>query len=327
MAKKVVDLRGKQPLFKMQPERSSARPTQKRMPLRARRRRARSLAGVVIFVLIVIAGGGIHFLSYMPQYSISTINVTGTELEDPSLIQGSVDRLIHDDSNHFFSRANIFTYPKAEIVRALSVDFPRIGSATVSRTSLFSQTLDVSVTERQPFALWCATVDDCYEMDESGYIFAEGSEASSTMYIFQDGFASSTASVATSSAVAAAAEAISPQAGSTVLTTGTSSPIGQQYVPAHLPGILALLQDFGQAGVTPRGAIVENDEDFSVPLAEGFTVKASFGESADMLSRNLQLILSSESLQGKLNDLEYIDLRFGNRVYYKFKGYDQVSTP
>ena len=45
-----------------------------------------------------------------------------------------------------------------------------------------------------------------------------------------------------------------------------------------------------------------------------------FGEDPTILVKNLTLILDSDALRGKENLLEYIDLRFGNRMYYKFSG-------
>ena len=91
---------------------------------------------------------------------------------------------------------------------------------------------------------------------------------------------------------------------------------------------MELLTELGQAGFTPLGVTVESDTDFSVPLREGFALKASFGESPDELVKNFQLVLASDALQGKESQLEYVDLRFGDRVYYKLLGQDEAtSTP
>jgi len=64
---------------------------------------------------------------------------------------------------------------------------------------------------------------------------------------------------------------------------------------------------------------VENEQDFKVSLLQRFALRASFGADADTLVRNLQDVLSSDTLRGKENKIEYVDLRFGNRVYYKNK--------
>jgi len=62
---------------------------------------------------------------------------------------------------------------------------------------------------------------------------------------------------------------------------------------------------------------VESEKDFSVILALGPTLQIPFEMSSDDLIRNLETALEANSLRDRLPELEYIDLRFGNRVYYK----------
>ena len=102
---------------------------------------------------------------------------------------------------------------------------------------------------------------------------------------------------------------------------------------AHLPGILALLQILSQTGYAATGATVQNAQDFWVPLSigqpasgQGFYIKASFGEDPNSIVNNLQLVLSSDALAGKFDQLEYVDLRFGDRVYYKLRGGAETQT-
>jgi cell division septal protein FtsQ len=224
--------------------------------------------------------------------------VSGTQNASPQLVSDYVQTILDDGSYHFLSRKNIFLYPKATLERAIPLFFPRIASARVSRPSLSSTELSVTVHERQLFALWCAP-SGCYQMDSGGFIFANtDAEATSSEYVFEGGIPT------------------------------TTPAIGQIFIKAHLPALVALLTGLGQSGFEPRGATIENDTDFSVPLVQGFTLKASFGENADTLVKNLNLVLSSDALQGKGDQLEYIDLRFGDRVYYKLLGQSETSgTP
>ena len=99
--------------------------------------------------------------------------------------------------------------------------------------------------------------------------------------------------------------------------------------PLMIPAIMtsiALLQLLGQNGYEPTGATLLNKQDFSISLAEGFSIKVSFGQDGGAIVKNLQLVLSTGSLQGKRNELEYVDLRFGNRVYYKMKEGEETSA-
>jgi hypothetical protein len=351
-------------------------------PVRARRRKARYiLLGIVVF-LIALAVYGVSWVSYLPRYNVDTVTIVGTDQVPSADVYDYVESLLHTGGHPFLSRDNIFLYNPKVIQQAIVGNFPRIASASVSRSSLFATDITVTVTERQPYALWCTddTHTDCYQMDSTGFIFAQASpstpgsetgdnssDSSSTdstnmpqatsgadldqsasgssqplPYIFEGGlgFATSSASntsvqtTATSTDISqVASTSPSAAAPSPVDSVNPADPIGETFVGAHMPGIVALLQMLGRAGFNPTGAIVENDQDFWVPLSadqsgdgQGFYIKASFGENPGSIVSNLQLVLSSDALNGNESELQYVDLRFGDRVYYKLQGANEAQT-
>ncbi len=299
---KIVDLRpGRQPARANRDQVSlfAAKTAKRPMPLRARRRRVRALQLFVVLLVLAAGAWGLHLLSYLPVITIQTINVTGAHDASPDLVKTFVQSRLNDGTYPYLSRSNIFLYPRASLQRDVAGFFPRIRAATVSRPSFLSTELDVAVQEREPFARWCeADGVTCYEMDSGGFIFADASSTAASVYKEQYVFSGG---------------------------IGTSSlPVGQYFVAGNLPALLALLTIVQQqTALTPQLVTVESPQDFSVQFAEGFSLKASFGADASTLARNLKLVLSSAELAGKQAELEYIDLRFGNRVFYKLKGQDQ----
>lgn len=287
------------------------------MPLRARRRRIRALWALGALLFCGALFYGVSWISYLPQFNVSSISISGAKDINEELIKRSIETVLDDGSYHILSRRNIFLYPRTSLEKTIANSFPLIKSVHIARPSMLATDIVVTIEEREPFARWCpprlagssgeaGAEDDarCYFMDDSGFIYAPVGENTSTTtlqanpterYIFRGDIASSTDSTG------------SPQV----------SPVGQWFVQAHLPGLLSLLKFLGQAGFTALTAEVENDQDILVRLQEGFLLKASFGADAGTLVKNLQLVLASDVLQGKHESLEYIDLRFGNRVYYK----------
>jgi hypothetical protein len=304
-SKNVVDLRSRKPGGPTSDQAPlPLRPQRRVSPVRVRRRRVRIIVVSVAAALLIAAALCLSYASYLPRYSFGPVSVQGAQAVSASAIADYAESIVYNGSHQFFSRANIFLYPKALIEKDIPLEFPRIASASITTRSLFSNAITISVVERQPFALWCAsdqTSTDCYYLDQSGYIFAQApTAATSSEYIFSGG-------VSTSTAI-----------------------IGQTFVPGHTQGLVAFLQLLNQAGFTPLGAQVQSDQDFTVPLQQGFYVYASFGEDPGTLVSNLQLILSSSALAGQTQNLEYVDLRFGDKVYYKLKGEGQQeasSTP
>ena len=317
-SKNVVDLRKRRPSSGPKPPplplpagRQGFPRKRVREPLRARRRRKRLLIMASVVAALLLAGGCISYASHMARFTIQSFDVTGTTHVSPQDIQSFASGMIHHTAFHFFPPNNIFLYHPKQIELGIVSHFPRIKSADVSRESLLSTTVHIAVQEREPFAKWCegsidtaasssAPAQNCYLIDETGFIFAPaGAENPSSSYLFSGGVAS---------------------------TTPGADPTGSTFAPSHLPGILALLHYLQEDDLVPQSATVQDDEDFYVYLQNSFYIKASFGASAEDLVKNLTLILDSDSLKGKQDQIEYIDLRFGSKVYFKLKGQDQTSS-
>ena len=333
-----------------------ARASARTSPLRVQRRRTRLIAFVVFLFLMIVAAFGLSYASYLPRYMVHDFRIAGTQTVPSDLVARYVDTQLNPGVRPFFSRNNILMYDPRSLQASIVGFFPRIKSATVSRASMLATAITVTVQERQEFALWCAGLasggrsdsSDCYSMDESGFIFAPAASSSRGL-IFSGGFSASVDSTTSTNS----GQASSPQAASSTAqdSSETSSstvpqsipihsidseqaglpqanPIGRSFAPGHLPGILALFDQLTQIDLTPTGASVDdNRTDFVVSLSQGFDIKASFGQDAAGLVRNLQLILSADVLQGKQSDIQYVDLRFGDRAYYKLKGSTSTSTP
>jgi len=295
----VIDLRKRRAGAQVRAARARARaelPVHRKTSLRARRRKLRALA---VLAALILAGGvvyGAGELSYLPRYSIDDVSVEGTASVPPKLVRAFVETKLNDGTYPIISRENIFLYPKAAIAKSISEYFPRILSAQISRASLLAQAITVTVVERKPFALWCSGTMKCFEMDNTGFVFATAASTSPGEVVFSGGLATSTA------------------------------PLGQMFLPRQFAGVLTFLSRLRDQGFSPTGVSVDNEQDFSVSLAEGFVVRATFSADASALVRNLQTVLSSDSLNGQQSRAEYIDLRFGNRVYYKLRGGVATTT-
>ena len=296
-------------------------------PLRVKRRRTRLVVFGVCAALIGIIAFELSYVSYLPRYTISALAVEGTHTLSPQLDERYIETQLHTGTHPFFAPNNIFLYRPRDIESNVVGFFPRIRSVRISRSSLLANAITVKVDERQEFALWCldpgkwgeTAPTGCYSMDDTGFIFATAS--SSSKNIFSGGVIGVIAPTAPTNSTS------SPQASSDKISPAPVNPIGRSFAPGRLPGILALFDRLGQIGLTPTGASIDdNGADFVVPLTQGFDVKASFGQDTEALIRNLQLILSAEVLRDKQSDIQYIDLRFGDRAYYKLKGSGTVST-
>lgn len=291
----LIDLRKRRAGAEVRTARAKGLAPRHKTSLHARRQKLRALA--VLFLLVIIGAmlWGVSQLSYSSKLAINSVSIVGTKNVPAPLVRAYVETKIHDGVYSLLSHENIFLYPRAGIEKSISEYFPRIRTAQISREGLLAQAITVTIAERQPIALWCSGdissfrgLTDCYFMDNGGFVFAPVATSALDSYLVFGGSLSA-----------------------------RSSPIGQTFLPAHISGVLELQALLKKAGYAPVGIYAENEQDFSIQFKEGFTLRALFDSDANTLVQDLQLAFSSDSLKGKENRLEYIDLRFGNRLYYK----------
>lgn len=217
----------------------------------------------------------------------------GTTLQNPDDVATYIQSQLAIDDTAFIARDNIFAYPKEELRAGIIRSFPRLKSVRIGRSGVLTTTLIVNVDERLPFATWCSDGDvrTCYVLDESGLLYApaEFSGTPAVPYLFFGAVSAENA-------------------------------IGSVFLPGKLESVRDLLQRMSAARFIPVQVRALDDKDYSVVLQNGFTIKVSFGQRVDTTVHNLELVALSEALRGRESELEYVDLRFGNRVYFKFKG-------
>lgn len=297
---KIVDLRptlthsSRSPERKTAPAKEKKRDVKKPVPLKTRRRRIR--AGIVAggIVLLVVLLYGVHWFSYRPSVRISTVSVRGAMLQEPGDVSNYVSEQLRAGAGGFIARDNIFAYPKEELRAGIVRSFPRLKSVRIGRGGMFGTTLIVNVDEHTAYATWCTESNACYVFNDTGLIFAGTERAGKPElpYTFIAGLDGQT-------------------------------PIGAVFLPGKLQGVLDLLQRMREARFVPTTVHVLDEQDYTIALTNGFTIKAAFGQDIDTIVHNLELVSVSPALRGKEANLEYIDLRFGNRVYYKFKGVEK----
>ena len=259
--------------------------------LRTRRRRLKALWIFGMLLLVASLGYGISRASHSPRMSITNVAVAGTEKISPELVKTHVETELFDDAFSFLSRQNIFFYPRKELEMSITEYFPRIHAVNISRESLLAQAITVTVEERRTSGRWCNDIS-CYLLDSEGFLFAE--EATSTpdtsvRYTFKGPLSEA------------------------------NSPLGQVFLPEHFSNVFSLVEQLKKGGFFPQTVSITEGKDFSIQLARGYSIHISLEDDLEKVVRNLELVLSSDALRGKESQLEYIDLRFGNRVYYKFK--------
>lgn len=270
----------------------------------ARKRRRRYLGyGAFLLLISVACIVLLSYLSHKPSVSIQEVTVSGNTLTPLDTVLTSAQRVLSGSYWGLFSKRNIFLVPHTELRSVLINGFPAIESVEFDRSEALS--LHLVITEREPSALWCRREEvkdtsvvggDCYFVDATGFVFAASSDLSGPAYIqFFGGVASST-------------------------------PIGEHlFTPDRFKEISFFLKSLQSAGLIPVSFSIESvaggAPDFTLRLTSGVRFLISGTRSLDSTLDNIITVLTDPDISVRreqfLKSIEYIDFRFGNKIYYK----------
>lgn len=227
---------------------------------------------------------------------ISDIQVNGVDEINSENLIAQAGSIIDGEYIKVLPRSNIFFYPKDKIEKSLKDSNKYIESLDVELDGL--DTLEITVTERQPSAVACEGFkgDDggsgpCFFLDHDGYIYREASQFSEGVYVKYYTSASEKS-----------------------LSTGDY--IAETSIFRELQDFIRIVKD---ADITVIGILIGEggsyelyirNKDSSVAVVY-FDDRVSFDKTASNLSAFLQ---NSED-----KNFDYINLRFGNSIFYMEK--------
>ena len=265
--------------------------------LKEKRRKAKKRLRVLLAILFIVLVGGAVYAARYPKLQLEKVIVSGNQVIDTSDITAIANADLAGNYAYVIPHRNSFFYPKKKIIADLIQKFPRFNTVQVWRQDL--STVLVTVTEVRGHALWCgedttlaaatstpvsAAPNPCYFTDDQGKIVSLAPQYSGNVYLRFYG--------------------------------GTIDPSDK------LVGL----------GFNVRALEIGTDDTntFLVDVAPGKTATIPFLKDDDYgtLVANLTVTMAQPEVIAKMKadkaNLQYIDLRFTNKVYYKFS--DDTTT-
>ncbi|MEI8129974.1 MAG: hypothetical protein WCG55_00525 [bacterium] len=281
--------------------------------LRERRIRRRRRVITALCVLFFVLLGTTVYVSRLPRIQLNTVEVVGNKVVDTDDVVSHVEKYLSGYYVYLIPHRDALIYPKQKIVADLVKSFPRFDSVAVYRTSW--HTLQVTVSEVRGRALWCgetdtdlgagATAQSCYFTDETGRIVSDAPYYSGNVYPRFFG-----GTVPASSA-----------------RLDNENPIGTTFTdPDTFKKLVALQESIANFGFQIKSVDIgaDTEDTIMIDLGSGKIAPVRFlkADNFETLEGNLSAALSNPTLANALKtdkqNLEYFDLRFTNKVYYKF---------
>jgi len=262
--------------------------------------------GIVFGTSVLVVGGfmwGIVSLLRSDYFNVARIDVVGINAVSTENLSQSVENYFTRHSSLFSHKRSWLALSSEGLSSHLKASVPILENATVERNGLGA--LTVTLTERQPYAQMCtvlgnALVVPCYHIDSKGIIFDE--IASSTIE-------------------------------SAHIKIGHSGyiPAPTQFDPYLWSGITRTITTFEKHGLIIDSLLVVSTTTLRIDVGS-FVIKAPlFGEfGSEKVAENIVALLMQKFNWHKgmqLPQLDYIDARYGNALFYRTLSGENSSEP
>jgi len=260
------------------------------------------------------------YISRLNKLNISTVEVIGNKIIDTEMMKSVIQEELTGKYLFLLPKTNLLFYPKNKIQNKLAYDFKRLDNINLSIKN--TNTLEVSVVERKAAYVWCGEnlivptevldEENCYFMDDSGYVFDKAPYFSGEVYFKFYGLVHRPT-------------AEGKLSGSEELV----DPTGLYFSEADFSRLVSLKEMLQSIAINSAALYKPEDGDLKIYLPSksagliGPEILLKMNSDFQKIVENLHSALAIEPLlsdfKNKYSSLLYIDLRFGNKVYFKFK--------
>lgn len=281
--------------------------------LRKRRKKVwkRFFLYIFLFVIFICA---LSIISNLKALSIKDIKVANAVITSQSDIELMVRNKIDGSYLYLFSRKNVFLYPRSSVESEILAQYPRILSVQIKTDGL--NALVVNVVERKPEYTWCdvgqsvfntvdtvsgspdvafeGNTDKCYFMDINGLIYDDALSFEGDSYL--------------------------------TFTGGINSdnPINKNILSKKdFTDLITFITNLKNSGYEISQVNIREDGDYELALKDNGLILVSKKLSFDDTVLNISTAFSTSPLKvsttSPLMKFDYVDMRFGNKVFYKLK--------
>lgn len=264
----------------------------------------RALIVAILLFLFFVAGGGI---SQNDRWRVEQIKVEGTNESDRNKILLFTQEKLKGNYVFMYARENSYLFPRREIERGILEEFSRLKSVKIIKID--NHTLLVSVAEREPFALWCGVeylrmklLDDCWFIDDTGFIFERAPLFSTGVYV---------------------------EVYEALEKTGQDTFLRAALPQERFQFVLAFVRELQKEDFLPLRIFIKPEGEYGVvidsrgryPILRDAEIMFKEGQNMNTLIKNFFAALPVQFPQESMNKkkLLYVDLRFGNKVFFGFE--------
>lgn len=253
------------------------------------------VARSIFYTLLVgFVSVSVYVLFFAPYLQVLNIEVFGTQQLDSNQLKQRIEKMTQGKFLGIIPRNNFMLVSQASIEKVLTGEFKKIRKVEV--TKKFPDSVSVNIDERRALLVWCSG-EKCYLIDENGTAYSEADFNSPELV--QNNLLR-----------------ISDTSNREVL-------IGENILEqSYERYVLEVADSLGDAGFESTGEYLTPSRmagEIRVKTKQGAELYFSTQFPLKTAIATLSVILKKEIPEEKRGELEYVDLRNENKVFYKFK--------
>jgi len=244
------------------------------------------IAGVLISFIFLI--WFTYFLSHHKSHQVTDITVSGQKYISEDDIRNIALEKINGNYLFLFSKKSSFLIPRSDIKREIKDNFKSVEKVSISFESVHS--FSITIKEFEPVAKWCDE-EGCYLMNDNGTVFIKEpmifTESLVNFYGLFEG-----------------------------------EKIGQTFISKEkFEDILEFVKNVKELDLNVKNVTYDKEDGtLDLMLARGSEIYVNQNDDLNVALKNLKAAIQQDAIEGaQLNNIEYIDLRFGKKVFYKLR--------
>jgi len=241
---------------------------------------------LAVFVLL-ICGGIFYLICFSSFFQIKQIEISGNQKVLVQSIQEIIQRQVQQRVL-FFSTKSIFLVNLEKIDKILLEEFSQIAKVNLERN--FPDALIVRIEEREPVAVF-EQQDRRFFTDKEGIIFKEIENGQEPEYLKIES-----------------------------LIFEKELILGRQIFEKELiEKFLEIKRQLNRKEIPITSALIVSDERVNVKTLESWEIYFNLRDDISNQIFNLGLVLDEKIPPEKRKNIEYVDLRFGSRVFFRYR--------
>lgn len=251
-----------------------------------------------LFLLIFILFGGIfYFASFSRFFQVEGSEISGNEKVSSESLENILNKEIGKKILFFYSKSIFFANPDKIRERILE-EFPQIAKVNLKRN--FPNKISIQIEERLPAAIFCQRQqpENCFLIDKEGFIIdsVSGSENLKSANPVRNLISN----------------------GAKIIGEIKSSDLGIKVIEKnYLDSILEIQRKLKEKQKIESKEFIPSEKKLTVSTFEGWQIFFDPAENISDQIFNLDALLKEKIPPENRGNLEYIDLRFGSKVYFK----------